>query len=76
MPPRSRPANGTIDAIVTDHGHTDWEQDREFELAPFGMTGLETSLSLVLTRLVRASVIDCGPWLPPSLRVRSCARSR
>ncbi len=43
-------ANGTIDAIVTDHApHTDWEKDREFELAPFGMTGLETSLSLVLT---------------------------
>ena len=33
-------ANGTIDAIVTDHApHTDWEKDREFELAPFGMTG-------------------------------------
>ena len=37
-------ANGTIDAIVTDHApHTDWEKDREFELAPFGMTGLETA---------------------------------
>ena len=54
-------ANGTIDAIVTDHApHTDWEKDREFELAPFGMTGLETSLSLVLTHLVRAGVIDYG----------------
>ena len=54
-------ANGTIDAIVTDHApHTDWEKDREFELAPFGMTGLETSLSLVLTNLVRAGVIDYG----------------
>ena len=28
-------ANGKIDAIVTDHAlHTDWEKDREFELAP------------------------------------------
>ena len=54
-------ANGTIDAIVTDHApHTDWEKDREFELAPFGMTGLETSLGLVLTNLVRAGVIDYG----------------
>ena len=53
--------NGVIDAIVTDHApHTDWEKDREFELAPFGMTGLETSLSLVLTHLVRAGVIDYG----------------
>ncbi len=33
--------DGTIDAIVTDHApHTDWEKDREFELAPFGMIGL------------------------------------
>ncbi len=53
--------NGVIDAIVTDHApHTDWEKDREFELAPFGMTGLETSLGLVLTHLVRAGVIDYG----------------
>ena len=53
--------DGSIDCIVTDHApHTDWEKDREFELAPFGMTGLETSLSLVLTHLVRAGVIDYG----------------
>lgn len=51
--------DGTIDAIVTDHApHTDWEKDREFELAPFGMIGLETSLSLVLTKLVREGIID------------------
>jgi dihydroorotase len=52
-------ADGTIDAIVTDHApHTDWEKDREFELAPFGMIGLETSLSLVLTNLVHTGIID------------------
>lgn len=51
--------DGTVDAIVTDHApHTDWEKDREFELAPFGMIGLETSLGLVLTNLVGAGVID------------------
>ncbi len=45
--------DGTVDAIVTDHApHTDHEKDREFELAPFGMTGLETSLGLMLTHLV------------------------
>ena len=48
----------TVDAIVTDHApHTDWEKDREFELAPFGMIGLETSLSLVLTKLVAQGII-------------------
>ena len=45
--------DGTVDAIVTDHApHTDFEKDREFELAPFGMIGLETSLALVITHLV------------------------
>ena len=53
--------DGTVDAIVTDHApHTDWEKDREFELAPFGMIGLETSLSLVLQNLVRTGKIDHG----------------
>lgn len=51
--------DGTVDAIVTDHApHTDWEKDREFELAPFGMIGLETSLALVLTKLVSTGIID------------------
>ncbi len=50
--------DGTVDAIVTDHApHTDWEKDREFELAPFGMIGLETSLSLVYTNLVATGKI-------------------
>lgn len=52
-------ADGTVDCIVTDHApHTDWEKDREFELAPFGMIGLETSLGLVLTKLVSNGIID------------------
>ena len=50
--------DGTVDALATDHApHTDWEKDREFELAPFGMTGLETALSLVLTHLVGPGTI-------------------
>ena len=37
--------DGTVDAIVTDHApHTEYEKNCEFELAPFGMTGLETAL--------------------------------
>ncbi len=51
--------DGTVDALVTDHApHTDWEKDREFELAPFGMIGLETSLALVLTKLVSTGIIS------------------
>lgn len=51
--------DGTVDAIVTDHApHIDFEKDREFELAPFGMIGLETSLSLVITNLVNPGIIS------------------
>jgi len=51
--------DGTVDAIACDHApHTDWEKDREFELSPFGMIGLETSLALVLTKLVSTGIIS------------------
>lgn len=50
--------DGTVDAIATDHApHSDWEKSREFELAPFGMTGLETALGLVITNLVKTGKI-------------------
>ena len=50
--------DGTVDCIVTDHApHADHEKDREFELAPFGMTGLETSLASVVDGLVNPGII-------------------
>ena len=50
--------NGDVDIIVTDHApHAAYEKDREFELAPFGMIGLETSLASVLTHLVNKGEI-------------------
>ncbi|MEG0322892.1 MAG: dihydroorotase, partial [Raoultibacter sp.] len=53
--------DGSIDCIVTDHApHAAWEKDCEFEIAAFGMTGLETSLSLILTNLVDKGIIDYG----------------
>ena len=52
-------ADGTVDAIVTDHApHCKFEKDREFERAPFGMTGIETSLGLIVTKLVKTGIID------------------
>ena len=52
-------ADGTVDAIVTDHApHADWEKSREFELAPFGMIGIESSLALVITNLVKTGKIS------------------
>ncbi len=46
-------ADGTIDAIATDHApHAPEEKEREFAFAPPGMVGLETCLALALTELV------------------------
>ncbi|MBI5184700.1 MAG: dihydroorotase [Nitrospinae bacterium] len=51
-------ADGTIDAIATDHApHSQEEKARGFEEAPFGIVGLETALPLVLS-LVRDKVIS------------------
>lgn len=51
--------DGSIDCIVTDHApHAAWEKTCEFEIAAFGMTGLETSLASILTNLVNEGVID------------------
>ena len=50
--------DGTVDVIATDHAphHYD-EKQVEFDRAPFGITGLETAVSLVLDRLVHAGAI-------------------
>ena len=40
-------SDGTIDVIATDHApHAASEKDVEFDLAPFGISGLETALPL------------------------------
>ena len=46
--------DGRIDCVVSDHApHAAHEKALEFELAPFGIVGLETELPLILTRLVK-----------------------
>ncbi|HAM16753.1 MAG TPA: dihydroorotase [Eggerthellaceae bacterium] len=51
--------DGTVDCIVTDHApHAAHEKAREFELAPFGMTGIETSVGLVVGNLVNTGKIS------------------
>ncbi len=46
--------DGTIDFIATDHApHSKEEKEKPFKDAPSGITGLETSLSLGVTNLVR-----------------------
>jgi dihydroorotase len=52
-------ADGTIDCIVTDHApHTKEDKEVGFDAAPFGLIGLETSLALTMTELVRPGIID------------------
>lgn len=42
-------SDGTVDAIATDHApHASVRKDVEFDQAAFGITGLETALSLLL----------------------------
>jgi dihydroorotase len=50
--------DGTVDVIATDHAphHYD-EKHVEFDRAPFGITGLETCVSLCLDRLVHSGLI-------------------
>ena len=51
-------ADGSVDAIATDHAPHHYDEKRvEFDHAPFGITGLETAVSLCFDRLVHASVI-------------------
>jgi len=66
-------ADGTVDVIATDHAphHFD-EKNVEFDLAPFGVIGLETAFSVCYDRLVRRHIID----LPRLIDLMSCAPAR
>ncbi len=66
-------ADGTIDAIATDHApHAPHEKEQEFARAPFGMLGLETSLGLVITHLIKPGLMT----LPQMVEKMSCAPAR
>src|SRR5436305_1637820 len=66
-------ADGTIDAIATDHAphHFD-EKNVEFDLAPFGVIGLETAFAICYDRLVRRKIID----LSRLVDLMSCSPAR
>ena len=52
-------ADGTIDAIATDHApHATSEKEGEFAAAAAGVVGLETAVPVLLDRLVRPGVVD------------------
>jgi dihydroorotase len=52
-------ADGSIDVIATDHAPHHYDEKLvEFDHAPFGITGLETAVSLCFDRLVHPGVIS------------------
>ena len=52
-------AEGIIDTIATDHApHASFEKDRGMQEAPAGIIGLETSVPLVLTKLVNTGKLE------------------
>lgn len=59
---------GLVDAIASDHApHSIEEKDQEFNMAPFGVIGLETSLGLACTHLYHEGVVT----LPALVRLMS-----
>ncbi len=53
--------DGTIDCIATDHApHSSEEKEVEFDQAPCGMLGLETSLGLCWTHLVEKNILTAS----------------
>jgi dihydroorotase len=56
---RAALADGTIDAVATDHApHASEDKDCEWAAAAFGMTGLETALSVVQEAMVDTGLLD------------------
>lgn len=52
-------ADGTIDAIATDHApHPNEDKDCEWAAAAFGMLGLQTALSVAQHTLVESGLLD------------------
>jgi dihydroorotase len=53
--------SGTIDCVATDHApHAREEKEQPFELAPMGVTGLETAFAALHTELVLPGLLDLG----------------
>ena len=51
--------DGTLDCIVTDHApHSKKDKEVEYNLAAFGMSGIETSFALSYTYLVKSGIIS------------------
>src|SRR5437773_1742881 len=66
-------ADGSVDVIATDHAPHHYDEKRvEFDHAPFGITGLETAVSLCFDRLVHSGLVS----LARLVELRSVNRAR
>ena len=53
--------SGVIDCVATDHApHAREEKEQPFEMAPMGVTGLETAFAALYTGLVLPGVLELG----------------
>ncbi len=53
--------SGTIDCVATDHApHAREEKEQPFEVAPMGVTGLETAFAALHTELVLSGALPLG----------------
>jgi dihydroorotase len=51
--------DGTIDCLVSDHApHLNSEKELSFQIAPFGIIGLETALPLYIRALIEPKIIE------------------
>ena len=51
--------DGLIDCIATDHApHADFEKEKEYDHAPFGIIGLETAFPVLYKNLVQTGLIS------------------
>ena len=50
--------DGTLDAVATDHAPHTVEEKSDFEQAPNGSIGMETSLAVALTYLVKSGLLS------------------
>jgi len=56
---RAALADGTIDCVATDHApHPVEDKETEWQVAAFGMTGLETALRVVHAAMVETGLLD------------------
>ena len=61
-------ADGTIDAVATDHApHAPEAKDLAFDEAPPGMLGLETALAVALSAVELDVALACLSWKPAAI---------